>query len=114
LVQEYVVDLSHAASWADFIAAFNEGFVRPVGGGRWDGNLDAFNDYLWWPDEHPYRLVVRGWQSCAAAVNRHKTWDGRPVLEVIAEIFRENPQAEVILPETGTASDPGSDSGLRA
>jgi hypothetical protein len=83
-------------SWADFGTAFNEGFVRPVGG-EWNGNLDAFNDYLWWPDEHPYRLVVRGWQACAEAVNRHKTRDRRPVLEVVTEILRDNPQAQVVL-----------------
>ncbi|HEV3120090.1 MAG TPA: hypothetical protein VGY58_23720 [Gemmataceae bacterium] len=105
-MKEYVVDVSAAKSWADFIAAFNEGFVGPVGG-DWDGHLDAFNDYLWWPQEHPYRLVVRGWQACAAAVNQHKTWDQRPVLEVIAEIFRDNPQAEVILAESGAAHDSG-------
>jgi hypothetical protein len=92
---EYVVDLSAAKSFADFIAAFNEGLIRHVGG-EWNGNLDAFNDYLWWPDEHPYRLVIRGWQTCAPAVNEHKTWDGRPILDVIADIFRDNPQAEVV------------------
>jgi hypothetical protein len=48
------------------------------------------------PDKHPYHLIVRGWHLCASAVNRHETWDRRPVLEVIAEILRENPQAEVI------------------
>lgn len=95
-MREYIVDVSAATSWSDFIAAFNDGFIR-LGGGDWNGNLDAFNDYLWWPEEHPYRLVVRGWSACAAVVNQHKTWDGRPVLDVIAEIFRENPQAEVVL-----------------
>ncbi len=95
-MKEYVVDISAATSWADFVTAFNEGFVRPVGG-EWNGNLDAFNDYLWWPDEHPYRLVVCGWQACAKAVKRHKTWDSQPVLEVIAEILRDNPQAQVVL-----------------
>jgi hypothetical protein len=95
-VRDYLVDVSSAASWADFIAAFNEGFVRRVGG-EWDGSQDAFNDYLWWPDEHPYRLTVRGWQVCAPAVNRHRAWDHRPVLDVITEIFRDNPQAEVVL-----------------
>jgi hypothetical protein len=103
-MREYVVDVSAATSWVDFVAAFNEGFVRPVGG-EWNGNLDAFNDYLWWPDEHPYRLVVCGWQACASAVNQHQTWDRRPVLEVIAEIFRENPQAEVILAEQSATAD---------
>jgi hypothetical protein len=93
------------SSWAEFTAAFNEGFVRPVGG-EWDGNLDAFNDYLWWPDEHPYRIVVRGWAACAPAVNQHKTWDGRSVMEVVAEIFRDNPQAVVVSAEQGAAPDP--------
>lgn len=94
-MREYIVDVSGASSWADFIAAFNEGFIRPVGG-EWSGNLDSLNDYLWWPAEHPYRLVVRGWQTCSPAVNRHNTWDGRPVLDVVDEILRGNPQAEVV------------------
>lgn len=94
---EFIVDLSAVGSWPDFIAAFNRDFVRPVGGVEWAGNLDCFNDYLWWPDEHPYRLVVRGWSDCFAAVNQHKTWDGRPVLEVMTEVFQANPQANVVL-----------------
>jgi hypothetical protein len=96
-MREYVIDLSAATSWGDFIDAFNKGFVREVGGDYWNGNLDAFNDYLWWPDNHPYRLVMQGWQLAAPAVNQHRTWDGRPVLEVVAEIFEDNPQAEVVL-----------------
>ena len=96
MVTEYVVDLSSATCWRDFIAACNEGFVRQVGG-EWNGNLDAFNDYLWWPTEHPYRLVIRGWAASLVTVNQHRTWDGRPVLDVMAEIFRENPQVEVVL-----------------
>jgi hypothetical protein len=95
-MREYVVDVSHAASWDDFIAAFNQGFVRQVGG-EWHGNLDAFNDYLFWPDEHPYHLVIQGWHSCFPAVNEPKTGDGKGVLEIIAEIFRDNPQVEVAL-----------------
>jgi hypothetical protein len=93
---EYVVDVTTATSWADFITAFNEGFIRHLGT-DWNGNLDSFNDFLWWPDPHPYRLCVRGWTTCASAVNQHAAPDGRPVLEVIAEIFRDNPQAEVVL-----------------
>jgi hypothetical protein len=95
-MNEYVVDVSNAKSWEDFIVAFNRGFIRPLGG-EWKGNLDAFNDYLYWPDEHPYRLIVRRWNACASIVNQHKTWDGRPILEVIAEIFCDNEYGEVIL-----------------
>ncbi len=93
---EYVVDVTNAKSWESFIAAFNEGFVHRVAG-DWKGNLDAFSDYLYWPEEHPYRLVIRGWHQSAAAINEQKTWDGRPVLDVVAEILRDNSQVEVVL-----------------
>lgn len=103
-MQEYVVDLSTVATWADFVAAFNEGFVRRVGG-EWNvnGSLEAFHDYLRQPDEHPYRLVVHGWRQCGAASRRPETWNGRSILEAVAQIFRENPQAEVVLTEPASS-----------
>jgi hypothetical protein len=94
-MREYIVDVSAVTSWAEFIAVVNRDFICQVGG-NWKGSLDAFDDYLYWPDEHPYRLVVRDWDACAPAVNVHKTWDGRPVLDVIAEIFQDNPQMELV------------------
>ena len=106
-MKHYVVDLSAVTSWTDFIAAFNEGFVEQVGGSGWNGNLDAFNDYLWWPDEHPYNLVIRGWTACANAVNQHKAPDGQPVLDVVAEIFGHNPQTQLVLAEPTAAPDDG-------
>jgi hypothetical protein len=90
-VDEFIVDVSAAGSWGDFIAAFNTGFVSHVGG-KWNGNLDALNDYLFWPEKHPYRLIVRGWAACAPAVNRHFAPDGRPILDVVSEIIQDNPQ----------------------
>jgi hypothetical protein len=93
-MSEYVVDLSAVVSWEDFIAAFNDGLIRPAGG-SWNGNLNAFNDYLWWPEPHPYRLVIRGWQRAAPLVNQHLTWDNRPVLDVIEEILQDNPHVQV-------------------
>lgn len=93
-MHEFVVDVTAATSWADFIAAFNEGFVRRVGG-QWNGNLDAFHDYLFWPDEKSFRLIIRGWDRCSASVNEQSTWDGRPILDVIEEIFRDNPHVEI-------------------
>jgi len=94
--QQDVVDVAAATSWADFVAAFNDGFISLIGG-EWTGNLDAFHDYLSWPDEQPYRLIVRGWHSISATVNQHMAPDHRPVLEVVAETLRDTPQAEVIL-----------------
>lgn len=93
-MQRFTVDLSAATSWSDFVAAFNEGFIRHIGG-EWNGNLDAFHDYLWWPDQHPYQLCIRGWSHCSHAVNTHRAPDGRPVLEVIEEIFQDNPQTQI-------------------
>jgi hypothetical protein len=92
IMNEFTVNLGQVTSWTDFIDAFNRDFIRPVCGSDWDwnGNLDAFNDVLWWPDPHPYSLVLVGWKSCFTVVNQHRAPDGRPVLEVIDEIFRDN------------------------
>jgi hypothetical protein len=97
-MKEFVVDLSDAKSWADFIAAFHRDFILPGCGTGcdWNGNLDAFNDYLWWPEPHPFRLVLRGWASCMTTVNQHHAPDGRPVLEVVDELLRDNAHVIVI------------------
>lgn len=42
----------------------NVGFIELVGG-RWDGNLDAFNDYLKWPTEEQYELQLIDAANCA-------------------------------------------------
>jgi hypothetical protein len=96
-MKQYVVDVSAAQSWSDFIKAFNDGFIRVIGGGEWNGNLDAFNDYLYWPDEHPYELVLRGWKECAHLLQERRSGNGRPVLEGIEEIFRANEQARIVI-----------------
>jgi hypothetical protein len=65
-MKEFIVDLTAVTSWPQFIAAFNDGFIRHVTG-DWNGNLDAFHDYLSWVGDEPageeYRLVLRGWNS---------------------------------------------------
>jgi len=48
-VRVFTIDGRAVKSFDDFIAAMNTGFVRHVGG-DWNGNLDALNDYLSWPD----------------------------------------------------------------
>ena len=54
---EYVVDGSGVRDFAGFVEQCNAAFIREVGG-EWNGNLDAFNDYLSWPTPSPYRLVL--------------------------------------------------------
>jgi hypothetical protein len=51
-------------SFDDFVEATNLGFIEPVGG-SWNGNLDAFNDYLSSPEEAEYELEVLDASSCA-------------------------------------------------
>ena len=48
----------------------NKGFIRAVGG-EWNGHLDAFNDYLSWPDEESYELVLLGAKHCENVLGHH-------------------------------------------
>ena len=43
----YEIDGANFSDFAGFIDEFNRGFITDVGG-DWNGNLDAFNDYLGW------------------------------------------------------------------
>ena len=50
-------------SYEDFISICNEGFIKSVGG-KWNGHLDAFNDYLSWPEPNPYNIKIIGENNC--------------------------------------------------
>jgi hypothetical protein len=56
----YVIDGTNFSDFAGFIEECNHSFIRAFGG-EWNGNLDAFNDFLWWsnPDIPEYVLVWR-------------------------------------------------------
>jgi len=103
-MREYVVRVADVQSFEDFIAAFNEGFCRHVGG-HWNGNLNAFNDYLSWPDEERYRLIFQGWSECASALVRMPYQPRQSLCDVILEILflQDNEYVEVVTvnPETG-------------
>lgn len=47
----FEIDGNDFANFNGFIGAFNRGFVSHVGG-EWNGNLDAFSDYLSWADNN--------------------------------------------------------------
>jgi len=57
------IDCSNIKNYQDFIDLFNDLLFVPAGG-KWNGNLDAFNDYLSWPKSIPYHLVVIGSDNC--------------------------------------------------
>nr|WP_159063776.1 hypothetical protein [Thaumasiovibrio occultus] len=69
---KYTIDCAQVMTFADFIEALNEGFVRSVGG-EWNGNLDALNDYLFWPEVLPYTLELLGASQCRAALGYQAT-----------------------------------------
>ncbi len=94
-MREFVVRSDAVASRDDLVAAFNEGLFR-YADGEWRGNLDAFHDLLSWPDDDSYRLVLRGWSACRAALAGERTWDGEPLLDVLEDIIGDNPQVEAI------------------
>ena len=61
--KRYTLDMSEIESFDDFVSECNEEFIESVGG-NWGGNLDAFNDYLSWPEPIPYDLVIIGTSRC--------------------------------------------------
>jgi len=66
-MRRYTVDGRGVRSFDDFVAAMNAGFIRPAGG-LWNGNLDAFNDYLSWPDDVEYELELLGAGNCIGSL----------------------------------------------
>ena len=66
-MKRFTIDCQGVASFADFVAAANAGLVHGVGG-DWNGSLDAFNDYLTWPQDDTYELELTDASSCAAAL----------------------------------------------
>lgn len=90
-MREFVVDLTNAVTFDGFVAAFNEGFCRHCGG-HWHGrSWDAFDDFLSWPEERPFRLIFRGWGACRGL----RAEDRRRVREILAD----NPHVESVLAE---------------
>jgi hypothetical protein len=66
-VKQFVIDCRGVRSFCDFVAATNAGFMEHVGG-KWNGNLDALNDYLAWPVEEKYELKIADSGQCARAL----------------------------------------------
>jgi hypothetical protein len=63
-MKRFTIDLHEVRTFEDFIAAFDLGFVKQPGS-AWNGSLDAFNDYLRWPEPQEYELELLGTADCA-------------------------------------------------
>jgi hypothetical protein len=86
-MRQFIVDLSAAETFEDFVAAFNAGFCRHAGG-EWHGrSWDAFHDYLSWPEDDTYKLEFRGWNTTNTLSEGERG--------MIQEIFRDNPHVHV-------------------
>jgi hypothetical protein len=74
-VKRFTIDGRTVQSFGDFVQATNAGFIERVGG-RWNGNLDAFNDYLSWPEEQEYELELLDAARCARNLGHaaHAAW----------------------------------------
>ncbi len=91
----YEVNLEPRFSFPEFVEAFNAGFIRKVGG-EWTGNLDAFHDYLSWPDEDEYELTVAGWDGCRSMLSTERAGEHN-LLAIFTEIFERNPHVKLNL-----------------
>lgn len=72
------IDTASVTSFDDFIARVNNDFCSLVGG-KWNGNLDALNDYLSWPPGN-FHLTITDASACQRVVG---VWD--TVLEILAD-----------------------------
>jgi hypothetical protein len=82
----YVIDGRSFSDWKGLIEEFNRVLIRP-NTGEWNGNLDAFYDYLYWPN-HEYTLV---WL--------HSDLSRRQIeqFESLVRVIREEPKVELRL-----------------
>lgn len=70
--------------------------IRSVGG-EWNGNLDAFNDYLSWPASAPYRLTILGAEKCKKVLNFKISASHTKVLwAMIEEILNDNQDVAIV------------------
>lgn len=85
--RRYRIHLHNVKTLDVFASAFNEGLIGKAGG-HWNGkSWDAFNDYLSWPADDSYILVLDGWTDCDALSGRD--------LEIFEEILAANQHVSV-------------------
>lgn len=58
----YKIDGTKVKDFESFITEMNKNFISKHGDSVWNGNLDAFNDYLNWP-QSKYQFVFENSES---------------------------------------------------
>ncbi len=96
----YLIDGDRFDTFAGFIAACNEAFIRQFGG-DWNGNLDALNDYLWWSHGSDggaeYMLVWKRSEKSRADFETERGKEGRRLFHTLVEIVRSQDHVELRL-----------------
>lgn len=123
-MKRFSIDGRRVRSFDDFVDAANAGFIESVGG-KWNGNLDAFNDYLSWPEEEEYELELIDAAGCAerlghaaqtawlrahlktchpsnvadmeSRLERAEVRQGQTLFDVVKEIIAGNPHVRLVL-----------------
>lgn len=80
-MREFTINLSNVDTLQGCIDAFNRDFCAHIGG-HWNGNWNAFHDYLSWPDESSFGLRLSGWNDFARSLPAHK--------QILLAIFADN------------------------
>jgi hypothetical protein len=110
VVKRFAIDGRRVRSFDEFVDAANAGFIESVGG-KWNGNLDAFKDYLSWPEEEEYELEpIDAWlrahlQTCypsnvadmESRLERAEVGQGQTLFDVVKEIIAGNPHVRLVL-----------------
>lgn len=100
-MKRFTIDGRSVRSFRDFVDAANAGFIEQVDG-KWNGNLDAFNDYLSWPEEQEYELELLGAADCARYLGHaaQAAWL-RNNLQTCHPSNRADVQSRLVLAEAG-------------
>ena len=93
----YIIDATNFDTFAGFVEECNRSFIRSFSG-EWNGNLDAFNDYLWWSDpDTEYVLVWRGAEKSRRDFELESGKPGRKLYHTLIDIIRSQDHVELRL-----------------
>ena len=91
----YVIDAANFDTFAGFVEECNRSFIRSFSG-EWNGNLNAFNDYLCW-SEGEYVIVWKGAEKSRQDFERESRTTGRDLYPELLEIIRFQDHVELRL-----------------
>ncbi|WP_020475690.1 barstar family protein [Zavarzinella formosa] len=88
-MKEFIIDGSRFADWDGFLTEVNRELITPDVG-HWDGNLDAFHDYLNLVEleSERYRLIWRRSEESRRCIG---------LFDLIVQLIRDEAKVELAL-----------------